>query len=114
MLAVVSEVPQTPEDWAIWSFHHSLSHRAIIDEVFATRQVQLTNYILDPLPAEKSQLPQWQEQNQLAHRDFNAVLKTNSLDLSVTDLSDPRQLIAWIQQHFLSHLAAETSLGIGS
>lgn len=64
------------------------------------------------MPTDPDQLPTWLEQNQFAHRDFNAILGTASLDLSVTDFEDPRQREAWIFTHYNSHLAAESTLKI--
>jgi hypothetical protein len=112
MLAVVSEVPRTPQEWLVWSFHHTLSHRAIIDAIFVRDQRYLTEYILDPIPTDAEVIKAWLQNNQLAHADFNAVLGTQSADLTSVDFNDRKQLEAWIYLHYQSHLGAETVLRI--
>lgn len=109
MLAVLSEVPVTPEDWTIWSFHHQLSHRAIIDAIFARDQIKLFDYSLDPLPP-PDKLDIFLSQNQLSHQQINSILNTGAPDLSTVDLADVRQRTAWINIHYQLHLAAETAL----
>jgi hypothetical protein len=113
MQSVLMEIPLTPQQWAIWAFHHALSHKAIIDGVFARDQIHLQEYLLDPIPDVASfEIKAWLENHQQAHSAFNAVLGTAVLDLSTVDLTDESQRRAWIFLNWQSHVAADSTLGI--
>ena len=117
MQAVLLEIPRTPQEWKIFSFHHQLSHRAIIDAIFADRQLALENFVLDPMPdvsetGDLLEIGSWLQLHQQAHTAFSAVLGTLSQDLSIVDLSDEKQRQAWVYLNFQAHFAAENVLRI--
>lgn len=114
MISVLLETPITPEQWAIYSFHHELSHRAINDAIFSQTTRQLTNYVLDPMPDPEDTFAMgvWLQTHQLAHQAFNAVLGIGAQDFSSFDLTNGRQRQAFTFLNWLNHSSAETALRI--
>lgn len=103
-------VPQTKEEWDIFSFSHRDSHKKIIQAIQAQNTVILSEYELDPINPEDVQ--GFLNRNQQAHQDMNRALQTQGSDLSEVDLNDPKQLQAWISAHYKEHYDAETELKI--
>jgi len=110
MLADLMNTPRTASDWAVWSFAHRDSHALIRQAIQAKYGVSLTEYALDPIDPEQQE--RWLARNQLAHNDFNGVLKTQGSNLEQVDFKNPSQLEAWIYLHRLEHEAASDSLGV--
>ena len=112
MLAMILNVPRSPEDWERWAFHHRQSHDAIRRAILAKANIDLPDYVLYPIAdfAPKNFL----ENNTSAHTDMNTVINRPGSDLEDVDFSDQRQLQAWIYLHWQEHNVAENVLGIGS
>jgi hypothetical protein len=111
LLAALLNVPSTRQQWGIWSWHHRLSHSAILGAA-SRKGVQLTDYILDPINLEH--VDDWLERNQQMHVDMDGLVGAQSVDLTDVDIQDPKQLQAWILIHWQDHTTVEQRLGIGS
>lgn len=112
MLARLLNVPSTPEEWQKWSYDHRLSHSLILQAAFAQKKVQLTDYVIDPIPMDH--VTDWLERNQQMHAEADEVVGAQSVDLTDVDFRDPRQLQSWIYLHYLDHQTIEFRLGVGS
>lgn len=111
MLSSLLNIPETEDEWNIWSFHHQDSHRRIIDAISAQRGVNLGQYIFDPIDLENPQT--FLDRNARAHTDMNSTLNLGGSDLQNVDFENERQKAAWWWLHYNEHLAAERALGIG-
>src|ERR1700691_2360456 len=100
--------PQSPDDWAAWSFNHAAIHSTVLDNINSTRNQDLTQFILDPI----EDFGLWQYQHQLMHNQANAVLGTTGYNLLDFDLDDPGQFEAWLQLNGAEHLAWNRLLGV--
>ena len=112
MLAALLNVPSTQNDWNIWSWHHRLSHSAILGAALRQKGIELTDYILDPINLQH--VEDWLERNQQMHVDADGLVGSQSIDLTDVDFQDKKQLQAWIYLHYLDHQTVEQRLGIGS
>jgi hypothetical protein len=112
MIVQLLNVPQTEDEWYVWSFHHRLSHDAIRQAVLAQQNLNLTDYELDPIPS--SAITDWLERNEQTHLDMNAAVGSQGSDLQSVDLTDVRQKESWIYLHYLEHQTAEQRLKIGT
>lgn len=112
VLAALLNVPSTPQDWSTWSWHHRLSHSAILGAALRQKGVELTDYVLDPINMDH--IDDWLERNQQMHVDDDGLVGSQSVDLTDVDFGDPQQLQAWITIHYLDHQTVESRLGIGS
>ena len=108
MLPALSNIPQSPEDWRIFSFNNLTSHRKIIAAINAMGGAQLQSYDIEPI--NPKDLAGWMYRHQAAHSDFNGVLKLSSNDLYTADFDDPKQLASWIALHHREHLLAEGAI----
>lgn len=111
MLAMLRNVPETPDDWARFSFANFDALNQIRGAILAQKNIQLPEYPVEPIPFHD--LDFWLISNQQAHNDFNSVLGLNGMDLMHTDLRDPNQREAWIYINFMEVQAACQALGIG-
>lgn len=112
MLAAVLNIPETEEQWSIWSYNHRLSHNAIRAAILAQYNVNLDDYQIDPIGTDD--IVAWLDRNSQLHDDMNAVLKLQGQDLQDVDLKDKNQKQAWVWLHYLEHNTAEQKLNIGS
>ena len=112
MLAHLLNIPSTPEDWATWSWHHRLSHSAIEQAATTKKGIELTSYVLDPIPL--NHVTDWLERNQQAHIEADALVGSQSIDLTDVDFQDRNQLQSWIYLHYLDHQTIERRLGVAS
>lgn len=112
MLAALLNVPSSATDWSTWSWHHRLSHSAILVAAQKQKGVQLTDYVLDPINLQH--VDDWLERNQQMHVDADGLVGSQSIDLTDVDFQDRSQLQAWIYLHYLDHQTIEQRLGIGS
>src|SRR5260221_14781159 len=110
MLTWLSQVPQTPGDWAIWSFSHKTDHDEIREKIQASGGPNLVQYQLDPIPT--VDFPNWLRRNQQSHIDFTEALGQQNSDLSSLDPTNRAQLAAWIYSHYQEHLSAHPTLGV--
>lgn len=112
MLAALLNVPATQNDWNIWSWHHRLSHSAILGAALRQRDIELTDYVIDPINLQG--IEDWLERNQQLHVDADGLVGSQSIDLTDVDFQDPKQLQAWMYLHWQDHTTIEQRLGIGS
>ena len=105
-------VPRSESDWNIWAFNHRISHDVIRAGIVAKGGPRLSDYQIDPIPPQS--MPRWLQNNQQLHIEMNGALSKQSVDLQDVDLSDERQLIAWIQIHYEDHFVAEAAAGVAS
>lgn len=112
MQAALLNVPKTQDDWNIWAFNHRISHDMIRASIAAKGGPKLGDYQIDPIPPQA--MPKWLQNNQQLHIDMNSALGKQSVDLQDVDLSDERQLIAWIAIHYEEHFVAEAAAGVAS
>lgn len=109
-LADLLNVPQSQQDWFIWSYAHRDQHTLIRNAIQIKYGVNLSVYQLDPINLDEVQF--FLEQNQQAHDDFNGVLNLQSTNLLLSDFTDKAQLQAWIYLHRREHEDAANALGI--
>ena len=112
MLAAILNVPSTKREWDVWSWHHRLSHSALLGAALQQRGAQLTDYVLDPINFDN--VSDWLERNQQMHVDLGTLLGDQFDDLTDVDFKNPEQLQAWVYLHWLDHTTFEQRLGIGS
>jgi len=109
MIAALLNIPKTPEEWLRWGWHHAEHHQEI-QQAIAKQGVNLTIYVLYPLPEED--VGGWLLRHQQTHLDMDGALGLQSVDLQGVDLKDERQLQAWIWSNYLEHQAAGAKLRI--
>lgn len=112
MLASLLNIPHQQQDWDFFSWNHRLSHAAIRSAIQQKYGVVLTDYIIDPMNSEN--MSQFLQNNAALHSDMNSVLGLPGIDLLDVNMSDERQVNAWIYYHWQEHFAAETAAGVGS
>lgn len=111
-LATLYEVPRTTEDLHGWSFAHMAHHRDICRAVYEQFNGHvLSEYVLDPLNPEESQV--WLAQHQAMHQQMDAVLGIAGYDLMGVDWLDPEQVPDWIRKNAVEHAYAGKVLNIG-
>ena len=109
MLAVLLETPSTNEDWTRWAFHHEQDHREINQ---AIRALGGSAPDANIYPMIQEDLLDWMTRHQQLHVAMDSFLGTQSTDLQLADLNDPKQLQAWTYSNYLEHQTARKSLGI--
>lgn len=112
MLAAILNVPSTKHEWDIWSWHHRLSHSALLTAALQQKGAQLTDYVLDPINFDN--VPDFLERNQQMHVDLGTIVGGQFNDLTDVDFKDKLQLQPWIFLHYQDHLLFEQRLGVGS
>ena len=109
MLVVLMEQPATTQEWERWSFHHRDHHTEIRQAIEKQKHANLTEYPLDPIPAD---IRLWLIWNQQTHNDMNGVLNLQGSDLEGVDFEQNQGVKEWIYNHYLEHFAAAAALGI--
>lgn len=110
MLALLLEVPKNADEWARWSFHHRLQHDAIRQAIQTQKGVNTNAYILDPVNFNSPK--DFLERNQETHNEMNAPLGLQGSDLEDVNLSDARELEAWVYAEYQELFSASQALGI--
>lgn len=110
MRVTLLETPQTKTDWDRWSLAHKFDHDIIRQAILAQGGPNLTQYQLDPIALD--QPLQFLENNQASHTDMNAAIGAQGSDLQDVDLTDQRQLQAWVNLHYLEHFTAGQRLKV--
>lgn len=110
MLAAVKNVPQGPGDWALWTWNYQDAVHTI-DQRLASFGISIPQYQLDPLPG--NDVDNWLARIQQSHNDFNAALGNQGNDLSSVDITQQRELDAWVNLVYLELYDACVELGIG-
>jgi hypothetical protein len=109
VIAGVLNVPKTAEEWATWTFNYQNTVHEI-DAKLQSLGVFVPQYQLDPLPPDDKD--DWLSRVQQSHNDFNTALGLQGSDLSSVELSDVRQLEAWVWLLYLEISTARLALGI--
>lgn len=110
-LPLLYSAPQGDEGWSAWSFNHAANHYDWIPTIFTQKQVNLTQYLLDPVDPQN--LGMWLYQHQAAHDQANAVLGTSGFNLLALDWQDPDQFAQWLRLNGDEHVRISAALGIG-
>jgi len=111
MLATLFRIPQTPEEFSLWSFAHAAHHRDIIRLIFQTQSKRLDEYVLDPLnPVD---MGNWPYLHQTMHQQMDTVLGIKGFDLSTIDWQDADLMSGWFNQHANEHYQAGAILKLG-
>lgn len=111
MLAALLNVPETEEQWALWSFNNFDCVNQIRQAIKAQLNLTLPEYQIEPINF--SQIGTWLENNQQAHIDFTDALGQQSSNIQEVDLSDPRQKESFIFLNYMELLNACQTLKIG-
>lgn len=109
MLAGLSNIPHTAEEWLIWAWHHRDSHDRIRRGIKTTYGVDLTSYQIEPI--NPNDMGSFLQRNASLHGDMNATLGLQSTNLLDANFQKPNELEAWIKLHAQEHYFAETKLG---
>jgi hypothetical protein len=110
-IASLYNVPGTADELAEWSFDHMAHHRDIISKIYALENVQLPEYILDPIDPNNPGV--WEYQHQLMHDAQNFVLGIQGQDLTGVDWKDQNLMTAWVFLNAQEHFQAADILEIG-
>jgi L-cystine uptake protein TcyP (sodium:dicarboxylate symporter family) len=102
--------PQSDLDWSRWGFSHRDSHDRIRTAIRKKKNVQLSDYILDPINLNDFQT--FLAANQQSHIEMCAALGVQSTDLGSVDPRNQSQLQAWIYTHYQEHYMAEQAAGV--
>jgi hypothetical protein len=109
-LASLLNPPSTEREFLRWSFSNDDGHRRIISAIFAQTGIDLTTYVLDPIPQED--LQSWSRRHQTTHNDFTGVLGIQGSDLTDVDWKKKDEVDSWLRLHFDEHRQANFILGI--
>lgn len=110
-LAGLYNVPETPDQFAQWSFINAAAHADINRVIFERVNVVISSFVLDPInPAD---LQNWLANHQIMHQQMDAVLGIAGYDLFDVDFTDRGQFASWIQSHASEHLQAGQILNLG-
>jgi hypothetical protein len=120
-LAALWNYPQSPAEFAMWTFNHAATHQDInrfISQQFAPNGqpgsgLVLPSYVLDPTdPRDLNATLTWAYQHAIMHQNQNAVLGIAGQDLTELDWQDAEAMAGWFQDHSNEHLQAAQKLGI--
>jgi len=111
-LAVLLNLPVTPELITQFSFSNQDSHQKIADAILRKFNMTIPIYPLDPIPPTKEGLLTWGLNHQSAHNAQNEILGIQGQDISEVDFKSEGELASWIQEHFIEHYLAETQLQV--
>ena len=109
-LANLFNMPESDEDFLVWSFSNQEQHAAIVSAIATQRKIFLNLFPMDPMPMHD--LLAWAEIHQEQHNLENAVLGIAGVDLTDINFRDPGQLSAWLRLHGNEHMRAAAILGI--
>lgn len=102
--------PTDPSSLSVFSWNNWNHHVQIIQAIRSQKNVTLFEYVIDPIPINDPS--GWLLRHQQTHTDANAVLNLQGADLQTLDFSKRNQVEAWIQQHWLEHVAMAAALKI--
>lgn len=109
-LPTLSNIPQTEQAFAEFSFSNYDEHRKIYAAIQRDFAISLQEYIIEPLPL--FDFSNWAYRHQLMHNLQNQVLGIAGNDLTSVDFSKPDQLAAFIWLHASEHYQAANILGL--
>ena len=94
----------------IWTHANDADHREIIFAIQRKFNVNLTPYVISPLPVYDKE--GWLWRHQTMHNDMTSVTGVAGNDLGDVDFTQPQQVAAWMQLHFQEHQLVRLRLGI--
>ncbi len=74
------------------------------------KNINLADYLIDPIPSNNT--ADWLDNNSQLHREMNAALGLQSVDLESVNTQNERELQAWVWSHYQEHRSAEQALQI--
>lgn len=102
--------PPGERGWREYWYFHFQDHLDIIQAILKQRNVNLTQYVIDPwADTDKDGIL---ERHQQYHNDMNLVLNLPGNDLSDIDFKQGDQVKSWIYLNSMEHTAVHQSLGI--
>lgn len=110
-LAVLFELPETPEQWSTWAFVNMAHHRDINRKILQLGGPNLPESVLDPFNTEDPGA--WLYKHWDMHQRQNAVLGIQGFDLVSVDWGDRDAMQGWIASHANEHVQAGTILNLG-
>ena len=111
MILELTQYPRTKTDWARWAFCNMAHHRDIIRLITRDQNIQLDEYVLDPI--DRANFPRWLEGHQIMHNQMNAALDVESTALNQVNLRDPEDVANWLLRHANEHIRAGDILNLG-
>lgn len=112
-LAQLSAIPRTNADLQAWQFANVANHRDIIRLILATRNVDLTEWALQPFdPNDPAGFQAFLNTHQQMHTMMDNALGLPSYALNELDWKEPNQLAQWVNTHYVEHQAASSLLGV--
>lgn len=109
-LALVENVPESPETLAEWSFSHMAHHRDVNRAIYQKYGYALPEYVLDPFDPRNPGT--WLYQHQIMHQNNDAILGISGYNLLEVDWGDPGQREVWINLNFNEHFQWNQDLGV--
>lgn len=103
-------IPQSEAEWQSWSFNHAQDHIVIIQATEKQKNINLTQYQLDPINFQDIQ--GWQFRHLQTHIDMDAALGIQSADIEDFDIKDPESIAQFISSNWQEHNNAHQVLGI--
>lgn len=100
----------SPRDFTAFSFANADHHMLALLKVNKTLGLNLTTYVLDPIP--EFDTLNWLRRHQQAHTDLNNLLGIQGADLTDVDFKKQTEREAWAELHYFEHLQFQQSLGI--
>lgn len=110
-VAALYNVPVRPDELQEWSFAHGVHHREIIREILTRFQIQLPEFVLDPI--NPLDVNNWAQQHQISHNQMDGILGISGFDLLDVNFEDQNQLASFIFLHASEHFQASNILRIG-
>ena len=93
-----------------FSFANVDEHRKILAAIRNTYNINLQEYIIDPIPS--WDFSAWAYRHQQMHNEQNSVLGITGNDLTSVDFTKQDQVYAWAQLHAQEHYQAAQILRI--
>lgn len=110
-IAGIANIPTTEQELLLWATNHATHHVNINQAIFRLTDINLPNFILDPINPDD--IGVWEAQHQIEHNNMDAILGITGFDLSEVDFKKTEYLAGWIQLNFNEHYIASNLLGIG-
>ena len=112
MLPTLLVPPTDAASWSVWAFANRDQIQNINAAILAQLGVNLTEYILYPMPLPPDDTSTWLYQNQLAHQQFTGILGIQSQDIEEVDFNNSSEVQSWINAVYLELFDASQKLGI--
>lgn len=109
-LPEILSAPPGDDGLRTWAFNHWSDHQEIAQAIQTQRGVPMTVY--DLIDIKLSDPRRWLELHQQAHNDINAVLGSETPDLTAADFRDENVMRGWYYDNWQAHNAARTILNI--